>query len=172
MAKFDKITSKKAAEKSIKEAEKRKEVDLTSFKTDFGTTPYPVFQTMDFSPEVFNVDTTISDSFFYPLRTRSEPDTEQKFKQVHEELADIRKYTKGLEEMVVSLTTVVTSLMHDRNRMKKQIKDQSDEFDEWFKKHSDVLIYVRNKIIEANKETRAIQEQNKNQNLDRFSQNK
>lgn len=176
MAKYDKIKMKKSSNKSIKEAEKRgdiKEKSINQNTRDFNWSDFRITDELKpvqtepfmFEPQNLNIPTiSVSDFLYSPIHSQSE----QRFEQIHEELADVRKYVKGLEDTVVSLTTVVTSVMHEKNRMKKQIKDQHDEFQEWFKKYGEPLIYLRNKIIEMRKENRIIQNCNKNQDLDKY----
>jgi len=112
---------------------------------------------------IVDFDSIIGNSAFSPLNPPEdlEHKMEKKIEQVHEQFADQRKYTNELEEKITSLTTVVTKLIHEKNRLQKRFKDHQNESQEWLEKYGGAMLYVKNKIIEMQKENRLLKENSK-----------
>ena len=77
---------------------------------------------------------------------------EKKIEQIHEDMAELRKYTKELETQLIALRGIVTSTMHEKNRLKKQIKDQREEMQTFLQKNGELFRFMKEKMLDVKRE--------------------
>lgn len=169
MGKFDKIGDRRKADRAIKDAKKQgkiKEKQLdNSFKIE--NKPWEIKEFKIEEPKWFlGTDNELANSRI-ELGNNSirnavldwdlfsdtkEKDDEQKFEQVHEDMAELRKYSGELESEIVSLRTVMLKILKENKKLKKEFKDQKEEMHEFLQKKGDLFEFMKEKMTDVKRE--------------------
>ena len=178
MTKFDKIREKKKTAKIIKDAKNQGRIkekvepivrnvisydepkwfsseDNDETKWVYSTGNDNTIYSTGNDGWISNISGTIGNNVIYPILEDDHQDIrgiEQKLEQIHEDMAELRKYTGKLENQITSLTEITAKTIHEKNRLKKEVKDQKEEMQEYLQKYGEIFRFMKEKITDVKRE--------------------